>query len=85
MEKKRNNRNNTKLDVCEIPNVLSIEAKVTATACENAIGKRHLSNNSHVLLSSGSSTTFAGGISQSLLNYIQLLFFFFLNIFIFEL
>lgn len=62
IERDRNSRNSTKLDVCDIPSVLSTVASITATACENVIGNIHLSNSSHVWLSSGSSLAF-GGIS----------------------
>lgn len=42
------NKKSTKLDVCEIPKVFNIVARMTAIACENAMGNRHLSANSHV-------------------------------------
>lgn len=48
MDMTSNKRKSTKLDVCDILNVFNIVAKITAIACENAIGRRHLSANSHV-------------------------------------
>lgn len=59
------NRKSIKLDVCEIPKMFNIVARMTAIACENAMGSRHLSANSHVWLSSGSLFPLDDGIILS--------------------
>lgn len=66
-----NKRKSTKLDVCDILNVFNIVAKITAIACENAIGRRHLSANSHVWLSSDSLLPLGKGIFNLTLWYFK--------------
>jgi len=65
MDMTNSNKKSTKLDVCEIPKVFNIVARMTAIACENAIGSRHLSANSQVWLSSASLFPFDDGILDS--------------------